>query len=174
MTKPYIIAPRRTNETTYSVQLREDITVELGTVGKDQLGWRAFHPVKTFWANYYVGRQAPKYPESEKLLAARPQAEIEGNLLDWLKEQGFFLGEYRCPHGLLQDEMPNCTESASCRNGEQDVRLWLAIYQMDELLARRHGVDLKKVEQERKEMLALYNNRGTDAHSTEGHQATDR
>lgn len=171
MTKPYIIPPRRREgETDYYVYLREDTSVELGKVGQDQLGWRAFHPVETFWTtyetrldaagalyDYYRGQVAPKYPEAEKLLAVAAQRNAQEAFLEWLGENGYYLAQERCPHGRLTDDMVNCEESAYCRNGKQDTRLWPIVERGEDLVMRCHDIDVKKLDGERRAMLAAQN-----------------
>ena len=78
--KPYIfLSGLKDDEGHYRVHLREDRSVELGSVGEDQKGWLAFHPDKfdyTFYGSrgeaakalydYYLRQTSDHHPEPAK------------------------------------------------------------------------------------------------------------
>lgn len=100
------------------------------------------------------------YPEAEKLGEALPEYQAQEAFILWLREQGYYLAQERCPHGRLPEDMVNCTESEYCRDGRQDTRLYTSRTRLEELLYRFHGVDEDKLEEERRQMLAGYENLG--------------
>ncbi len=69
------------------------------------------------------------YPECEKLAAAKPKSQAQGEFLEWLSEQGYVLCRLH-----KEDYIPACKSTT-------------------ELLAECHGIDMQKVEQERQTML---------------------
>jgi hypothetical protein len=96
------------------------------------------------------------YPECEKLAAVSTEFHAVEDFLSWANEQGYWLGQERCPHGYLQADMVNCSESDYCRRGEQQTRLWGAAGSLQDQLARYHEIDVNKVEAERRAMLAAH------------------
>ena len=75
-----------------------------------------------------------KYPECEKLRAVSDKSQVVGEFLDWLScDKGVILGEYK---------------------GE---RLGEFYYNTENLLAEFFKIDLKKIEEERREILKSLN-----------------
>jgi len=77
------------------------------------------------------------YPECEKMSKVRKQSQLVGEFLDWLmNERGIVLSEYHEGEG---------------RNDEEE--LMPISVRIEELLAEFFEIDLKKVEQERRQIL---------------------
>ncbi len=72
------------------------------------------------------------YPECDKLLAVKNQSQAQGEFLDWLSDKGIALCEIDQNYYPMYVPVRKNTET---------------------LLAEYHGIDLNKVEKERKEML---------------------
>lgn len=70
------------------------------------------------------------YPEHEKLQLVKPKSQIIGEFLEWIEEEGLYLSKY--------------SESG-----------YLSPYYgtTNELLAKYYGINLTKLEQEKKQML---------------------
>jgi len=73
-----------------------------------------------------------EYPESEKLAAVAPFSQKIGEFIEWLSEKDMLIGKW-------------------CNNG---IRVDVARFNKQELLAEFFEIDLKKVEKEREQMLA--------------------
>lgn len=71
-----------------------------------------------------------KYPEHEKLQKVKDESQAQGEFLEWLREQGVWL----------------------CRMDE-DGLLYPTYTRIEDFLAEYHGIDLKVIEQEKREML---------------------
>jgi len=72
-----------------------------------------------------------KYPECERLSEAAPRSQLIGEFLEWLDEQGIVLAAYG-KNRTWPDPILDSRES---------------------ILARFFGIDLKKVEKERMDIL---------------------
>lgn len=96
------------------------------------------------------------YPECEKLLKISAERNAQEALLEWLGEHGYTIAQERCPHGRLPEDMVNCPESEYCRTGQQETGLWPVIVRHEDLLMEFHGIDMRKVEQERQAMLKAF------------------
>lgn len=83
-----------------------------------------------------MGAKAVKTPECDKLVAASKVSQHIGSFLDWLEEQGVFLAS--------DQEV----------EGRRD-RVTLPVYESKErMFARYFEIDLDKVENERRKLLA--------------------
>lgn len=80
-----------------------------------------------------------KYPESSRLLAVSKESQTCGEFLDWLRSKGFVLAEYD-------------PESES-------GRLYPAHFSTTSLLAEFFGIDINKLEQEKRAVLEEYQQR---------------
>lgn len=98
----------------------------------------------------------PRFPECEKLSAVSDELHAAEDFVTWLNEQGYWLGQFKCPHGRLQDDMVNCEESEYCRNGEQQTRLYGSTKPLLDLLYAYHGIDARKLDDERRVMLQAH------------------
>ena len=78
----------------------------------------------------------PDAPECERMVAVAPESQKIGEFLDWLNEQGIHLASY-VDDGVHVDEVLMV-------HGER----------YESLLARYFEIDLEKVEQERRAILA--------------------
>jgi len=88
------------------------------------------------------------YPECDKLLAVKDQSQAIGGFLEWLNGEGIVLARPHV-HGA------ECTDDNgyySCQY--QDDQLVPIYGPVDGLLAQHFGIDMNKVEKERREMLA--------------------
>lgn len=95
-----------------------------------------------------------KYPECEKLRKVAAQSQACGEFLEWLRRQGMVLAKYH-EHEGSRAERNGCWQKDGGRHcGYSDGDLELVHESVESLLARNFGVDLKKVEQERRAMLA--------------------
>jgi hypothetical protein len=114
----------------------------------------------------------PKCPECERMRAASSTSQAQGEFLDWLQqekhwslcathrhtEECYTLGlkpkELVALHGRFMDTTEQAKgrfNSAQCRFREGQ---YLPVsFQMESLLAEYHGIDLKKVEKERRALL---------------------
>lgn len=72
-----------------------------------------------------------QYPESEKLLKVLPISQAQGEFLEWLSNE----------EGITLCREDGCNEFTPVHDS------------FKELLARYHGIDMQKVEQEREVML---------------------
>jgi len=76
------------------------------------------------------------YPEHEKVKAIRAESQCQGEFLEWLGEQGILL----------------CRLDTGDDSGEHYP--YIPIYATkEELLARYHGVDLDKLEEEKQAII---------------------
>ena len=83
--------------------------------------------------------EGSKYPECDKIVAVHDQSQKLGEFLDWLREQGWEL----CAYQGVEDE-----ESEETPDG------WYPIHKpAEQLLAKFFGIDLNKVEAERRALL---------------------
>lgn len=76
-----------------------------------------------------------KYPECEKLSKVSEVSQQQGAFLDWLTRQGYVLARWG-------------------KNRWDEDRLIPARERTQELLAQYHGIDMAKVDQERRQILA--------------------
>lgn len=82
------------------------------------------------------GTPAVKYPECEKVLEAREVSQDQGEFLDWiLEEKGLVLAEW------------------DTADDPETAGLVPYSFNMENLLAEFHGIDMAKVENERRAML---------------------
>lgn len=116
--------------------------------------------------------QVDPYPEHTKLIRIGEISHAQGELLDWLAEQGVHLmrwfehdelepgGCYRCGS---HDEAGRqwCTKNKLCRlcrgehNRTKGVQDWVPYGKTTRaILAEYHGIDLDKLEAEKRAMLA--------------------
>lgn len=119
-----------------------------------------------------------EYPECDRMVAASEESQKIGDFLDWLNEQGIVLAEWerqkecdygvwpkwRCEAGRVvghpdsnkpgQDdgECPECNGTGLIARLEP--RLAPRGEGYEQLLARFFGIDLKKIDAERSQMLA--------------------
>lgn len=77
--------------------------------------------------------QQPAMPECNKMLAVKDQSQIIGEFIEWLHSQGFVI--------------------ASWGEGGVEDMLWEETNTIEEWLAMFCGIDLSKVEQERRALL---------------------
>lgn len=82
------------------------------------------------------------YPEHERMAAVAETSQAIGEFLEWLEEQGLVI----------------CEPSAYATMPWQPARR-----QITDLLAAYYGLDLKKIEAEKRTMLAAYQQAGTGA-----------
>lgn len=78
----------------------------------------------------------PETPECDRMLVVAPESQKIGEFLDWLSEQGIHLASY--------EEVEEY----------RDEQLVVRHEPFDRLLARYFEIDLKKVEAERRAILA--------------------
>ncbi|MFA7264765.1 MAG: hypothetical protein WC054_00395 [Candidatus Nanopelagicales bacterium] len=76
-----------------------------------------------------------RYPECEKMRAVRNESDVLSDFVDWLGQNGRFIGHYVKPKGYSQEIMV-----LDARSFEQ-------------LFADYFDIDLNKVEVERRQML---------------------
>lgn len=110
------------------------------------------------------------YPEHDKLTKVAPESQAQGELLEWLSSQGIHLmvrweGEEpddctSCWHGS-DASRDRCTTTQRCHacKGTHQVMRYRAAWVPDhrsipDLLATYHGIDQRKLEQEKRAMLA--------------------
>lgn len=107
------------------------------------------------------------YPESEKALAVQPQTQIVGEFLEWLFAQGVRLmvwGTYQEPvavtcrrHGRSPASIALCEHCDPAGMAEENrPREGFLTYSSDiqQILANWKGIDLQKIEREKRAMLA--------------------
>jgi len=76
-------------------------------------------------------------PECEKMAAVQEKSRELTNFVDWLREQGYAI----CEERIYEDSYPK--------------ERWVAIKKsFEQLFADYFGIDLKKVEEERRALLA--------------------
>lgn len=76
----------------------------------------------------------PQTPECDKLAAARPQAQVVGDFLTWLQDEGIELATWG-------------------ENDDGDEALLPLHYNIEPLIAKFLDIDLNKVENERRAIL---------------------
>ena len=101
-----------------------------------------------------------KYPEHEKLAKIKDQSQAIGDFLEWLRTgeadpTGFDRSIFLATHEVITEEYSATGEWHDLPKDKWYVgdRLVLFRYNMEELLARYFGIDLKKLEEEKKQML---------------------
>ena len=90
----------------------------------------------------------PEFPEHEKLHKVKDQTQAIGEFLDYSE---YILAEYRCPHGYKNPA--DCEESEYCRAGTGDTMLFQVTGSINDILAEHFGIDLNKLELEKREMI---------------------
>lgn len=80
------------------------------------------------------------YPECEKLSDHQPQMEVIREFLEWASDNGMELGHWE-----------------PAKAGQANDRFSPVNEQFDQYLARYFGIDMAKVENERRAMLASFN-----------------
>lgn len=78
-----------------------------------------------------------RYPECEKLVAARHDSQVISEFLDWLNDEDIVLAEY--------------SEDAPCVVGVDQLTRYRG--SLEKLLARFFEIDLAKLEAEKREIL---------------------
>lgn len=92
------------------------------------------------------------YPECEKLAKVAPISNRMGEFLDWLREQGISLVKWQ---DGVTDIHRLVTAISGKDQGDEPDRGYIPLREDNEhLLARFFDIDLDRVEQERREMLA--------------------
>jgi hypothetical protein len=99
-------------------------------------------------------------PELDKMLAAKPESQPQGSLLEWLTERGYVICRLTtpycsaCEHAPWIDPVepcPTCEASPCHRIGGDEYTP--DSRSIEQLLAEYHGVDLVKAEEERMAVL---------------------
>ena len=90
-----------------------------------------------------------KYPECDKIVAAHDKSQVIGEFLDWLKSRGIRLGQWKpTPSELVLNRM------TGKRIPADDEETFVEYFTSKEkILAEFFGIDLNKVEEERRAML---------------------
>ena len=86
-----------------------------------------------------------KYPMHAKLAAVKDQSQACGDFLDWLSSKGLFLAAFHT-------HKTSCYRLGLLTCGFSDRYPYRVGGQIDELLAQFFGVDLKKLELEKRKM----------------------
>ncbi len=85
-----------------------------------------------------------EYPEHEKMKAVKVESQAIGGFIEWLGEQGLELAKFhKCGKGCNRD----------CRR-EENGTLESHRYNIQSILAQYFEIDLDKIEQEKRAMLA--------------------
>ena len=93
------------------------------------------------------------YPECEKLLKVKTESHAIGNFLEWLEQNGMQVAEW-------QDGEGNEYNDDRTANIDYVPEGWFPTKKsIETLLAAHFDIDMKKVEDERREMLEDYQNR---------------
>jgi hypothetical protein len=111
-----------------------------------------------------------EYPEHDKLHTVVDESQAQGAFIEWLSDQGIKLMVWRewdettteecsfCLHGSPASEArcqcPKC-EGAHVREVTRHYESWMSVDRsIQTLLAEYHGIDQRKLEQEKRAMLA--------------------
>jgi hypothetical protein len=103
-----------------------------------------------------TNNEAEKYPECEKMAAIQPKSQAIGAFLEWLGsgeadksgfERPIFLAAYRIVTETSRGELEEDEYYVS------DHHIDPIPYTMENMLARFFGIDLEKVEREKRAML---------------------
>lgn len=106
---------------------------------------------------------AEKYPEHMKQRAVLTEAQAQGEFLDWLLGAGgYVLAEWQKPYCRACERPWEADPDGHCRycgayesqRGPIEDRLMPAYDGIEKLLARFHGIDLDKLDAEKRAMLA--------------------
>jgi hypothetical protein len=99
-------------------------------------------------------RTKPQYPECEKMSAVQPKSQAIGEFLNWLRdEKGVQLAKYHEHSDACYEEDVEHEEGEEiCERNEAQLDIFPV--NMESLLAEYFEIDLKKVEEERREILA--------------------
>jgi hypothetical protein len=81
-------------------------------------------------------KDAVKYPECERLKAVSGESQAIGNFIEWLGEERMFIVKYEKVEGYRDEQALPVTKS------------------IEQMLADYFDIDLKKVEKERRAILA--------------------
>jgi hypothetical protein len=85
-------------------------------------------------------------PECDRLLAVREKSQVIGEFLDWLREKGWVIAT-----GHAHDDTCYIDGKRFCGAVEGD--LVRVLFNTEKLLAEFFGIDLEKVERERRALL---------------------
>lgn len=83
------------------------------------------------------------YPEHEKMKAIKADADVISSFLEWLQSQKLFLAHYHM-------HTPDCKRNECDYHSDEIVPLKLTI---EDVLAKYLDIDLKKLSEEKEEML---------------------
>lgn len=135
------ISNKRRSQSQYSVRLchapDEHETIYFDTLDHFKL-WKLENPKwQVDEKGLTVLTPKPEYPECEKMSAVRPKSQSIGEFIDWLEiDKGIYLAKYK-------------------ENEYDKEQLYVAHENKETLLAEFFGIDLGKVEDERRAMLEM-------------------
>jgi hypothetical protein len=86
------------------------------------------------------------YPEHDKLLAIKDETQAAGDFIEWLGSQGVFLAK----NYMFDEHLQRTDDAAQCFT----ERILAYSRSLTELLADWQGIDLAKIEAEKRQMLA--------------------
>lgn len=93
-------------------------------------------------------KQTQKYPEHEKLQVVKDKSQSIGNFLEWIRStKNLHIAKW------IDVEYENVNPITNKKTTYTREELWIQPYDVNKLLAEYFNIDLKKLEEEKQQML---------------------